>query len=286
MTIERADPGNEAQIAYWNGPGGQSWVKRQDAQEAGLEPVSAALVARANVQAGERAIDIGCGTGMTSAELARRVGPKGQVLGIDVSEPMLARARLRLDPAVPLAFQLADATTHEFPRGAFDLLFSRFGVMFFADPARSFANLRTALKPGGRLAFACWRRPDENPWMGLPLQAAAPHLPPQPRPGPEDPGPFSFGREERVRRILETAGFAAIGHEPVDFAFDIARGHGLDEAVSTATSIGPASRILQGQPPEVVAAVAAAVRRALEPHVRGDSVPLAAAIWIVTATNP
>ena len=285
MTLDRADPKNADQIAYWNGTGGQSWVKRQESQEAALEPVSAALLARAAVETGERIVDIGCGTGVTTVELARLAGPTGEVLGIDVSEPMLARAGARPVAGLPLRFARADATTHAFPRARFDLLFSRFGVMFFADPAKSFANLRTALRPGGRLAFACWRRPDENPWLTIPLRAALEHAPPPPQPGPDEPGMFSFAAETRVRRLLEAAGFADIRLEPADFQFDIARGQGLEEAAAAAISVGPASRVLGGQPPAVVEAAATAIRRALEPHQRGAAVPLAAAIWVVTAHN-
>jgi SAM-dependent methyltransferase len=285
MTLDRADPKNADQIAYWNGPRADSWVKRQETQEASFEPVSAALFAAAAIEPGERAIDIGCGTGVTTAEIARRVGASGEVFGVDVSEPMLARARARLQPGLPIAFARADATTYEFPRGRFDLLFSRFGVMFFADPARSFGNLRKSLRPGERIAFACWRGPDDNQWLSVPLRAAAAHLPPQPRPGPDDPGMLSFAAEARVRRVLEAAGFAQIGLAPVDFQFDIARGRGLEEAVAAASSEGPASRVLAGQPDEVVSAATEAIRRAFEPHQRGNAVPLAAAIWVVTAVN-
>jgi SAM-dependent methyltransferase len=286
MTLDRADPKNADQISYWNGAGGQNWVKRQESQEASLEPVSAALLARTAIETGERVVDIGCGTGVTTIQLARLVGSAGEILGIDVSEPMLARAGARLQPGLPIRFERADATTHNFPRGRFDLVFSRFGVMFFADPARSFSNLRTALRPGGRLAFACWRRPDENPWLTIPLRAASAHAPPLPPAGPEEPGMFSFASEERVRRILGAAGFGSIRLEPVDFQFDIARGRGLDEAVFAAASAGPASRVLAGQPAEVVAAASQAIRRAIEPHQRGETVPLAGAIWVVTAVNP
>jgi SAM-dependent methyltransferase len=285
MSIESADPRNADQIAYWDGPGGRNWVNRMATQEEMLEPVTAALVARAGVKAGERVIDTGCGTGATTLALARLVGPSGRVLGIDVSQPMLACANERSKEGLDVSFERADATTHAFPRGGFDLLFSRFGVMFFAEPAHSFANLRTALRAGGRLVFACWRKGDENPWLTLPLAAASAHLPPQPKPGPDDPGPLSFAREERVRRILGDAGFQAIGLEPVDFEFDASRGGGLDAAVSAAIAFGPASRVLEGQPAAIRAAAAASIRSALAPYQRGASVPLAAAIWVVTATN-
>jgi SAM-dependent methyltransferase len=277
--------GNETEIAYWNGAGGRSWVHRQEGQDTILAPISKVAIERAAVQPGERVVDIGCGTGATSIELGKRVGFSGHVLGVDVSEPMLARAAERLPADAPVEFVRADATTYQFQPAAFDLLFSRFGVMFFAEPARSFANLRTALRPGGRLAFACWRKPDENPWLMVPLRAAYEHVPPLPRPGPEDPGPFSFASEQRVRRILEEAGFQSARLEPCDLELDIACGGGIEEAVKTAVGIGPASRAIEGQPPKVRAAVTESVQSALLPNQRGQHVPLAAAIWLVTANN-
>src|ERR1700730_3278864 len=135
---------NADQIAFWNGPGGQHWTHRQEVQDALLGPISAVLMDRAAAVSGERVIDIGCGCGATSIELAKRVGPTGHVLGIDVSAPMLARARERAPQDAPVEFIQADATVHPFEAARADLLFSRFGVMFFAEPALSFANLRKA----------------------------------------------------------------------------------------------------------------------------------------------
>ena len=157
--------------------------------------------------------------------------------------------------------------------------------MFFAEPARAFANLRTALKPSGRLAFACWRKFDENPWLQVPLRAALEHVPPLPRPGPEDPGPFSFASEQRVHRILADAGFQSVVLEPRDFDLDIACGGGIEEALEAAMDLGPTSRALQDQGPETRAAVATSIRRALQPYQRGKQVALAGAIWLVTANN-
>jgi SAM-dependent methyltransferase len=279
------DPSNETEIAYWNGAGGRNWVHRQEGQDTILAPILRAAIERAAVRPGERVVDVGCGTGASSIELGERVGLSGHVLGVDVSEPMLARAAERLPRDVPVEFVQADATTYRFKPATFDLLFSRFGVMFFADPARAFTNLRTALRPGGRLTFACWRKPDENPWLMVPLRSAYEHVPPLPRPGPEDPGPFSFAIEQRVRRILGEAGFQAVDLEPCDLEVDIACGRGIEEAVKTAVGIGPTSRAIEGQPPKVCAAVTESVNRALLPYQRAQHVPLAAAIWLVNASN-
>jgi ubiquinone/menaquinone biosynthesis C-methylase UbiE len=280
-----ADAPNAKEIAYWNSVGGRNWVQRQESQDVMLAPISAAALARAAVRPGERVVDIGCGAGASTIELGKLVGPSGHVLAIDVSAPMLARAAERLAPGVPIELLRADATTYRFPPASCDLLFSRFGVMFFAEPARAFINLRGALRPTGRLVFACWRKPAENAWIMTPLHAAYEHVPRLPKPGPEDPGAFAFASEERVRRILGAAGFQSIHCEPLDLELDAGCGRGLDEAVASAMAIGPTSQAVEGQPPEVCRAVGESIRRALLPHQRGAQVPLAAAVWIVTARN-
>jgi SAM-dependent methyltransferase len=274
---------NADQIAYWNGPGGQRWADRQAAQDILLAPVADLLIDRARPSAGERIIDVGCGSGATTIALAGKVGPSGHVLGIDVSGPMLARARQSAPKELPLDFVLADATVYPFDPASIDLLGSRFGVMFFADPALSFANLRKALKPSGRLAFACWREPRENPFFMAPLQAVYKHVPKLPAQGPEDPGPFAFASEARVHRILGEAGFTAIGMEPCNLALDVAIGRGIEAAVQSALEIGPASRALEGHPEDVRAAAIDSIRDALTPFAKGETVPLPAAIWIATA---
>ena len=274
---------NADQIAYWNGPGGQRWADRQATQDVVLAPVADVLIDRARIEAGERIVDVGCGAGATTIAFAKKVGPAGHVTGIDISGPMLARARQVAPAELPVDFVLADATVHPFEPASFDLLASRFGVMFFAEPALSFANLHRALRPSGRLAFACWRDPRENPFFMAPLQAVYKHAPRLPQLGPEDPGPFSFASQARVQRILGEAGFSGVVMEPCDLALDVAVGRGLDAAVEGALEIGPAARALAEQPPEVVAAATRSIREALAAYASGQSVPLPASIWIVTA---
>jgi SAM-dependent methyltransferase len=276
---------NADQIAYWNGPAGQRWVDRQQAQDEMLEPVSAILLDRARAVPGERVIDVGCGCGATTRAFAEKVGAAGRVLGVDISAPMLQRARQVAPQGARVEFRLADASVYPFKPGWYDLIVSRFGVMFFAEPTASFANLRKALRPGGRLTFVCWREPRANPWLMTPLQAAYNHVPKLPEVGPEDPGPFSFASEARVHRILGKAGFSDVAMEACDLTLDVAIGNGLDAAVESALQLGPTSRALEGQPADIVAAVRRSIHEALAPFAKGQAVVLPASIWAVTARN-
>jgi len=277
---------NADQIAFWNGVAGRHWTDRQSVQDVLLAPVTEKLIARAGAQPGQRVLDIGCGCGAITIDLAGKVGPSGHVLGIDISVPMLERARQLTGKDLPADYVLADATVYPFDPASFDLLVSRFGVMFFADPVLSFRNLRSALRPKGRLVFACWREPRENGWMMTPLMAVYKHVPKLPQLGPEDPGPFAFADEARVKRILMESGFTDISMEACPLTFDVAAGNGLEAAVQGALEIGPASRALEGHPPEVAAAAIQSIREALTPFAKGQSVLLPGAIWLVTASAP
>lgn len=285
MSLIATDERNADQIAYWNGPTGERWRARQQDQDTLLAPVTDVLLQRAAPAAGERVLDIGCGCGATSIELARRVVPGGRVMGVDISAPMLQRARELAPADLPVDFIMADATAYRFDPAAADLLFSRFGVMFFAEPQKSFANMRRGLRRGARLAFACWREPRKNPWLMLPLEEACRHVPRPAAPAPEEPGPFAFADERRVRGFLDQAGFREVRLEPVDLALDIGVGRGLDAAVETVTGMGPTSRALEGQPPELRAAAAQSIRAALARFQVDDKVALPGAIWIVSAMS-
>lgn len=286
MTTGIGQPQNADQIAYWNGPDGRRWARRQQAQDAMLASISETLIEHSSIRSGARVIDIGCGCGATAIASAQKVGRSGHVLGIDISEPMLARARELAPSGAPLEFVLADAAVYAFEEARADLVVSRFGVMFFADPERAFANIRTGLRSGGRLAFVCWRQPRENPWMMVPLQAAYQHVPKLPPVGPEEPGPFAFASAERVDRILRGAGFTNVEIRPHDVLLDLAIGNGLDAALDAAIEMGPASLALKGHSPDTINAAIASVRKALSSFEEGTSVLLPAAIWIVTCSQP
>ena len=277
MSLTEDDGPNAAQIAYWNASAGPTWVAMQDALDAQLHDLGLTAMVALGVREGERVIDIGCGCGATTLELARRVGPAGRVLGVDISAPMLEVAARRAEGLGQVSFVRADAQTHDFEPA--DAAFSRFGVMFFADPAAAFANIDRALAPAGRLAFVCWRALAENHWMTIPMVAVAPLLPPTQAPPPNAPGPFAFADRDRVQGILREAGFAQISIEPHDQA--IGQGD-LETTVRTCLNVGPVGAALR-ENPLLRAPMTAAVRSALAPHAGPDGVKLPSATWIVTA---
>ena len=274
---------NAAQVAYWNETAGRTWADLQDRIDRQIRPLGLAAMERLAPAPGEQVLDVGCGCGDTSLELARRVGPEGGVLGLDISAPMLevARGRAEAAGARNLAFHEADAQTAALPAGR-DAVFSRFGVMFFADPTAAFANLRSALRPGGRLGFVCWRPLAENLWMRLPAETAAGLVPPAPPPEPGAPGPFAFADPDRVRRILAEAGFTGIDLTPHDEAIG---GLDLEGTVAMSFRVGPLGAILRERP-DLAPLLRERVREAVSPWLRGDAVYMPSATWLVSAQKP
>jgi SAM-dependent methyltransferase len=275
---------NEEQVRYWNEQSGPKWVRLQERLDAQLDDLGVEVMTRAGVQSNERAVDVGCGCGHTSLQLTERVGPGGSVIGVDISAPMLerARARGRERGANNLEFLLADAQTHAFDPQSVDLIYSRFGIMFFEDPAAAFQNLHRALRPGGRLAFICWQGLEHNDWVRVPLGAALNHLPPPEIPPPGAPGPFAFADPDRVRRLLTAAGFSEVQIAAHTAAMTLGGTADLDEAVAFLLDVGPVSRLLQDASPDLRARVRDAVRAALAPYAEAGGVRLAGATWIVT----
>lgn len=271
---------NTSEIAFWNGDAGARWVAYQERIDPCVRPFG--LLALEALEAlrplsGARVLDLGCGCGDTTEELARRVGDRGSVVGIDVSAPMLSRARDRVAGHPRVELVEGDAATAEV--GPVDAAFSRFGVMFFADPGEAFRHLHTQLVPGGPLAFVCWKPLAENPWAAEPLAAVA-EVAGRPAPSPPgSPGPFAFASEARVRELLEGAGFREVRHAAHVLPFKI--GDSLEDALEQAAGMGPAARLLREAPEELRACALEALRGRLErlaPRYELDG-----AVWVVTA---
>ena len=284
--MRRMSDANREQQRFWNEHAGPIWVRNQERLDQQIRPHGTLALARLSAKAGERILDVGCGCGETALALAAQVGESGAVLGVDLSEPMLARARERAAEAGfrHASFRAADAEDADLAESPFDAVFSRFGVMFFGAPEAAFANLHRALRPGGRLGFVCWGPVAENAWVRVPMEAAAPLIDPLPPPPPGAPGPFSFSDPERVRRILDAAGFQSVEIErrPVPM---VPGGGDADVAAEVFLDIGPLGRVLRemGADAAFRQRVKSTVREAFEPHIKDGRLELASVVWLVQA---
>jgi SAM-dependent methyltransferase len=281
------DVGAEQQ-RYWNRVAGPRRVQNHEFIERRNRAVDALLLTRAAPAAGESVLEVGCGTGATIFLLAKAVGPRGRVAAIDISEPMLSFARRRVSESglENVSLVLADAQTYGFEPAAFDLAISRFGVMFFADPVAAFANLCAAIKPGGRLAFACWASMGENRHWLVPYEIALSRLGP-PAPEPADaPGPMSLSDPARTLTILSSAGFAGIDIRRE--SIEIEGGTPEEEAEHT-FQMGPTARLIEEKKPAqpVLEALRRELREAYAALAAPDGrVRLAGTILLVTARRP
>lgn len=285
MPISPAERDNAAQIAYWNDKAAVTWTTFQERLDALFEPITALALDAAKAAPGEHAIDVGCGCGATVLALADRLGATGQVLGLDVSEPMSARARERI-AASGLAnakVLVSDAATYTFPHGDADLLFSRFGVMFFADPVAAFTNLRRAMRPGGRLLCAAWRPLADNPWFRVPLEAARPLVSPLPPADPEAPGPFALANADRTRAIFADAGWHGVTLTRQDVPMRFAAAGQLQQATDFATRVGALARILADEGTDVRERVRQAVLETLRTYDGAAGITLTGSIWLISA---
>ena len=274
---------NTQQIEFWNGPGGERFARNQDTIDRSLAKITEAVVRLAAPQTDERVLDIGCGCGTTTFWLRELVGAQGAAAGVDISVPMLNVARAKAGASnADVAFIEDDAATHDF-QPVFDLVFSRFGVMFFCDPVAALANIRTALTPKGRLVFVCWRSLLENAWAFAPLAAAKPFLPPLDPPDPLAPGPFAFADGKRVRGILADAGFKDIQIERLDTT--MAMGASIQDASVEALNIGPAARAVAEFNEAAREEVRVAIADALTKFKTLQGITPPAACWLVRATG-
>lgn len=279
---------NAEQAAFWNAQPGQNWVAHQADFDTINAEVLRLLLAAAAPAPGESVLDIGCGSGTTSFEFARAVGPSGHVLGLDISEPLLAHAEQRRQVAglEGVRFVLGDAQVYPLPPGAADLAASRFGVMFFEDPVAAFRNIARGLRPGGRIAFAVWAGPELNPFFTLPLKVAVARLGPAAPTDPAAPGPMAFRDRDRVLGLLAEAGLVQGAVELV--TTELHHPDGPDALLRIVPGVGPIARLMretQGTA-EDLAAIITALAVELEVYRTPDGLRLPAGILIVTARVP
>jgi SAM-dependent methyltransferase len=276
-----ASEANQDQQKNWNEVAGRIWVEMQPVLDRMFAPLVPVLVRAASLREGDRVIDIGCGAGATAFVAAERVGPDGACLGVDISAPLVEHARARASAlAISNAgFLVADVQTRKFEQGSFDAAISRFGVMFFDDPVAAFANIRSALREGGRLAFLAWRSPRDNPFMTTATRAARPYLPDLPHFEPNAPGQFGFADDNYVHGVLDRSGWRSVRIEPVDVGCTIP----VEDLDSYIMNMGPVGAALRKRDPADREKIAAAVREAFDQFVVADEARFDIACWLVRA---
>ncbi|MGY1602297.1 class I SAM-dependent methyltransferase [Geodermatophilus sp. SYSU D00815] len=273
-------PRNEEQLRAWDGQEGAYWARHADVFERATARYDDALFAAARIGPGDRVLDIGCGTGCTSREAGRRAA-SGAVLGVDLSSDMLAVARRAAADLPHVSFVQADAQVHPFAEGSFDVAVSRTGAMFFGDPVAAFANIRRALRPGGRLVLLVWQDVARNEWFRA-LTGALAAGRQFPAPPPDAPNPFSLSDPARVHAVLTAAGFTGVGLTGVEEPEWL----GPDAATATDFVLGMLGWLLDDLDAGRRAQAEAALRRTVEEHTGPDGVEFGSACWLVTARRP
>jgi SAM-dependent methyltransferase len=275
---------NTTMSELWNGAFGEPWVKAADRYDGMLTGLGQLALDAAALQPGESVLDVGCGSGQLSRQAAALVGPTGKVTGVDISEHLVALAGERsAEPGE--SYQVGDAQDMALPPSAFDVVLSRFGVMFFDDPVAAFTNLRQATAAGGRLSMVVWQSPLVNPWVLTTLTAFVPHLGPPTLPPPGAPGPFAFADEARVRSVLADAGWQEVTVTPVETTVLVGGPGTLEEAIAFTTSDGFAKVMLAGASPEAREAAVQELRAAAAPSMTDEGLRLGAAVFVVQASS-
>jgi SAM-dependent methyltransferase len=270
---------DDEQRKLWNGLAGRAWVDAQAVLDRMFKPFEDLLVQALSAKSRHYVLDVGCGTGSTTLAVARLLGTKGRAVGIDISAPMIATARSRAErEPTPADFICASAQDYSFEPASFDMIISRFGVMFFDDSVRAFANLRRAARDNADVRFITWRSADENPFMTTAERAAAPLLQ-LPIRQPDAPGQFAFANAERVRSILEASGWTGIEIRPIDVDCSLPE----KELVPYLTRFGPVGRVFHDADDRIRAQVIETLRAAFDLYVHGSEVRYTAACWMVSA---
>lgn len=276
---------NVEQAREWDGPNGEFWVLHQERFDTTIAPHHAVLMEAAAIAPGERVLDIGCGNGLTTRDTARAAGDQGEAVGVDLSGPMLGRAeRLAKEEGLGnVRFEQGDAQVFRFPAEAFDVVMSRFGVMFFNDPPAAFTNIASAVRPGGRLAMLVWGPIPHNAWIVAMHGAIAPGQP-LPTPPPGAPGPFGLADQDFARRTLTAAGFTDVAFGRSEQAFNV--GRDADDAYAFVSELGPVQMLLEHLDEPARARALDNLRVVVADHVTADGVVFGSSAWVITARKP
>jgi SAM-dependent methyltransferase len=271
---------NEGQMKRWNGPSGRAWVTGWKTMDAMFKPFQDILIDAVHSRPGARVLDVGCGTGGTTIAIACKLGRQGKCIGIDISAPMISMARHRgASLHASLRFVCADAQLHDFGHTRFDMIVSRFGVMFFDDPQRAFLNLRAAAAAGAELRFIVWRSAEENSFLTTADRAAAKWLPNSSIPAENGPGPFGLANRDLIATVLTGSGWREIFIHPLDVTCVLPE----KELVWYLSGRGAVGLVLQRTNKQEHPAIMASIRSAYDPFVHGAEVRYTAACWMVSA---
>ena len=276
---------NVEQAEAWDGPDGEFWAAHQARFDATISPHHAQLMAAAAIAPGERVLDIGCGNGLTSRDAARAAGERGEVLGVDLSGPMLARAAqsAKDEGLGNVRFEQGDAQAYRFPKDTFDLVMSRFGVMFFADPVAAFTNIASGVRSGGRLTMAVWGPVPGNEWITAMLDAVG-RVREIPTPPPGAPGPFTLADQSHTRGILTEAGFTAVDFVASEHPFRV--GADTDDAFGFVSQLQVCQKLLEDLDEPTRAQGFDYLRAAMAAHETPEGVVFRSTAWVVTARKP
>ena len=276
---------NKNQKDFWSGKGGDIWVDRQNAMDTMLSPLGKAALNKLNFNEEENVLDIGCGCGHTTLNIAKRIGPSGNVTGLDISEPMLKRAKeSAVEKSITnTSFKCVDVQTEDLGDQIYSAAFSRFGVMFFEDSIAAFKNINKSLISGGYLSFVCWQSPAVNPWQSLFIQEVKKFLD-LPSPPPRSPGPFAFMESEYVSSILEESKFQDINIEGHEAEVNMFSGRTLSDSVKDYISINPVvTEMLRDSSEDQTTEIVNSAIEAFSPYYSEKGLIFPSATWLVTA---
>lgn len=278
---------NKNQRDFWSGKGGDIWVERQNAMDTMLSPLGEAALNKLNLNEGENVLDIGCGCGHTTLNIAKRISPDGQVTGLDISEPMLKRAKESANEMSisNASFNCVDVQTDDIGEEVYSAAFSRFGVMFFEDPIAAFRNINKSLITGASLSFVCWQSPALNPWQSLFIEAVKKYVD-LPSPPPRSPSPFAFMESEYVSSILEESNFQNIIIEGHEAEVNMFSGRSLSDSVKDYISINPVvSGMLKDSTEQEKTEIINSAIEAFSPYYSAKGLMFPSATWLVTTTK-